>query len=125
MYHCRVLWYICVKVSDQEETEGGPFNWIGRDGNSSHTVLEESPGAIAGATASSDERQERVIEPLPGGVTPEREDNGEEVKPYTLPQFEPLSTSSGSMACARVKGGWRRCWIGRRSESFNSGRSWN
>ena len=37
-------------------------------------VLKESPGVIAGATAAvpSDERQEKVSEPQPGGLTAER-----------------------------------------------------
>ena len=67
-------------------------------------VLEESPGAIAGAMAavSSEERQERVVEPQPGGLTPVGEDSGDGVKPY-MPRVEPLSTSPGSMASARVK----------------------
>ena len=68
-------------------------------------VLEESPGAIAGAMAAvpSEERQKRVVEPQPGGLTPEGEDSGDGVKPYTMPRFEPLSTSPASMTSARVK----------------------
>ena len=55
------------------------------------------------AAGSSEERQERVVEPQPGGLTPWGEDSGDRGKPYTLPRFDPLSTSPGSMGSARVK----------------------
>ena len=81
-------------------------------------TLVESPGTVAGVDAAVPPSEGHV------GVTPGVQSASAQAKPFTMPQFDPLSAQSsptGSKLDARVKVRGRRKSV---IEMFSSGESW-